>query len=83
MLRKSPGIYPVDVVVRSAHDSAVTRADGSVIPRLGTFAVDHRTPLLHAIPKIRVHDAKVRPFLQVPLIAWERSNDAPLRPRRD
>src|SRR5439155_12079484 len=29
VVRKAPGIFPVDVVVRSAGDSAVTRADGA------------------------------------------------------
>ncbi|PYP39916.1 MAG: hypothetical protein DMD43_09690, partial [Gemmatimonadetes bacterium] len=29
VVRKAPGIFPVDVVVRSASDSAVTRADGA------------------------------------------------------
>jgi hypothetical protein len=59
VVRKSPGVYPVDVVVRSRTDSARVRADGSAEREWVSLLTRDRPREVEIDPEVRSHDWNV------------------------
>ncbi len=54
--RKAPGMFPVDVVVRSKEDSAVARADGLAETEWVTVRTRGKPKAVVIDPRVRAHD---------------------------